>query len=229
MLGRTQFRIEDGVAFIDMDDGKVNAMSEAMLHALRREFEKAANAGVPVVLSGREGVFSAGFDLAVFRQGGDALARMIGAGIDLILDILSFPYPVMAVCAGHAYPMGAFLLLSADLRIAVAGDYKIGLNEVTIGIPLPQFAIELARHRLSPQAVARIATGAMFDPRQAAVHGYVDCVAEPDAVAQTVRASAIMLRDLDNAAYRATKTRLNAPAIAAIKAAGVPALSTRAA
>lgn len=225
----TKFRIKDGIAYIDMDDGKVNAMSEAMLRALRLDLARAASAGAPVVLSGREGVFSAGFDLAVFKQGREAQARMLGAGIDLILDMLSFPYPVMTVCTGHAYPMGAFLMLSADLRFAVAGDFRIGLNEVAIGIPLPQFAVELARHRLAPQAVARISTGTMFGPDEAAAYGYVDCVADQQSLAEKVLASAIMLRDLDNAAYRATKARLNAPVIAAIKAAGLPTIPERAA
>src|SRR5262249_3464405 len=151
------YQLEAGVARIAIDDGKVNAMSLPMLQALDAAFDRAARDEAMVLLrSTRPGIFSAGFDLKVFAAN-DARASvaMVRAGAELALRVLSFPAPVLAVCEGHAFPMGAFLLLASDIRIGLDGPFKIGLNEVAIGIPVPSFALELARQRLAPAYLTR--------------------------------------------------------------------------
>ena len=104
---------KDGaVARITMDDGKVNVMSAAMLRALGAAFDRAEADEATVVLKGREGIFSAGFDLKVFASNDpQAIYDMLKLGAELALRLLSFPQPVVAVCTGHAYPMGAFLMM----------------------------------------------------------------------------------------------------------------------
>lgn len=104
-----------------MDDGKVNAMSISMLEALHAAFGEAERDQTIVVLTGRGRAFSAGFDLKVLASGSaQEIYTMLKAGGELALHILSFPRPVVAACNGHAFPMGAFLLLAADVRLAVA-------------------------------------------------------------------------------------------------------------
>ena len=127
--------------------------------------------------------------------------------------------PVLTVCTGHAYPAGAFLMLAADSRLALAGDFKIGMNEVAIGLTLPWFAIELARHRLTPQGFARISTGAMFGPEEAQRLGYVDRVLPAAELEAAVKSEAERLRALDRPSFVATKARINERAIAAIRSA----------
>lgn len=219
MADAIRLAIEDGIAWITLDDGKVNALSAERLGELAAAFEAAEAAGAVAVLRGRDGIFSAGFDLRTFPRGRDATLAMLRAGADLIVRLLSFPLPVLTVCTGHAYPMGAFLMLSADARLGAAGPWLIGLNEVAIGLTLPHFAVELARHRLTPPGFARIATASMFDPEEARRLGYLDRVVEPDRLADAAREEAARLRALDMPSFAATKVRLNEPALRAVRAA----------
>ncbi len=123
--------------------------------------------------------------------------------------ILSFPAPVVASCTGHAFPAGAFLLLSADTRIGADGPFKLGLNEVRIGLTLPWFAVALARHRLTPASFDRAAvTGTLLDPRAALEAGFLDAVVAPDDLAPAARAAAEDLSGVDRAAHAATKLRV---------------------
>jgi enoyl-CoA hydratase len=139
------YALEDGIATIALDDGKANVMSVAMLRALDAALDRAAADKAVVVLRGRTGMFSAGFDLAVFKRDPQELFEMLSAGAAITERLLSFPHPVVAVCTGHAIAMGAFLLLSTDLRIGAHPDAKIQVNEVQIGLTLPEFAIEVCR------------------------------------------------------------------------------------
>ena len=216
---RTRVEIEDGIARITLDDGKVNAMSAAMIGDIQAALDAAEKAEAVAVIRGREGIFSAGFDLRTFDRGLDATALMLRAGARLIERLLGFPYPVLTVCTGHAYPMGAFVMLSADVRLGVAGPWRIGLNEVAIGMTLPKFAIELARHRLTPPGFARITTAPMFDPEEAVRLGYLDRVVADDALEGAVREEATRLRALDMVHFAATKARIHERALRAIGAA----------
>ena len=125
---RTTLEIRDGVAWITLDDGKVNAMSCEMLSEIIGCLDEAKAAGGPVVLKGRPGMFSAGFDLKTFTLGPEASRDMVLAGVRLIQTMLAYPRPIVTVCTGHAYPMGAFLMLSADVRFGVTGPWRIGMN-----------------------------------------------------------------------------------------------------
>lgn len=208
--------IEDGIAWITLDDGKVNALSTQRLGEIQAALDQAERADAVVVLRGREGVFSAGFDLPTFQRGLDATVEMLRAGAQLILRLLAFPRPVLVVCTGHAYPAGAFLMLAADVRLGLAGDHRIGLNEPAIGITVPRFAIELTRHRLTPAGFALIPSASMFDPEEARRLGYLDRVCTADVLEAEVYTEAERLRGLDPASFAATKLRVHERAIAAI-------------
>src|ERR1700722_13931664 len=119
MINRVTYRCEAGVAHITMDDGKVNAMSPAMLHDLDAALDRAqSDKAVVVVRSARAGIFSAGFDLKVFASNDPVRSlEMVKAGAELALRLTSHPSPTVGVMEGHAFPMGAFLLLGCDVRI----------------------------------------------------------------------------------------------------------------
>jgi enoyl-CoA hydratase len=135
------------------------------------------------------------------------------------LRLLAFPFPVLTVCTGHAYPAGAFLMLSADARLGVAGPWRIGMNEVAIGLTVPKFALELARHRLTPPGFARVSSGAMFAPEDAVRFGYLDRIVAAEELAGAAEEEARRLRTLDMASFAATKARVNERALEAIRAA----------
>jgi enoyl-CoA hydratase len=206
---------------IVMDDGKLNIMSIAMLSALHSAFDEAQRDGTVVVLTARGKAFSAGFDLKVFSDGSARdMHAMLKSGAELALRLLSFPRPVVAACNGHALPMGAFLLMSSDVRIAAEGAYGIGMNEVAIAMTVPRFAIEVARQRLTPAYFNRaVTTGQMFAPAEAAAAGFVDWTVPAAALDSTAHEIAERLAKIDMASHAATKLRAREPAINAIRAA----------
>lgn len=217
MGDRTRLEIEGGVAWLTLDDGKVNALSTEMLAEIASALDAAESAGAIVLLRGREGMFSAGFDLKTFKKGPAETVAMLRAGAEVIVRLLGFPRPVLSLCTGHAYPAGAFLIMSSDVRFCVDGPWRIGMNEVAIGLTLPHFAIELARHRLTPPGFARLTTGALFPPDEARHFGYVDRIVAPGEVDDVVRAEVERLLALDMPSFAATKARVNAHAIRAIR------------
>ena len=206
------------VSTITMDDGKVNAMSVSMMREINAALDQAEKDKAVVVLTGREGVFSAGFDLAVFKRGAEPLREMLVTGAELNERILSFPVPVIAACTGHAIAMGSFLLMSADLRIGADGPFKIGMNEVAIGMTVPYFAIEIARHRLTPAHFNRsVILAEMHSPRDAIEPGFLDRVVPSDQVVRTAQESAVAMSALDMTAHAATKLRARGAALTALR------------
>lgn len=202
------YQRSERVSTITMDDGKVNVFSPAMLSALHEAFDQAERDGTVVLLRGRPGYFSAGFDLKVINGPREDVALMLRLGATLAERILSFPAPVVAACTGHAFPAGAFLLMAADTRVGADGPFKLGLNEVRIGLTLPWFAIVLARHRLTPAHFDHAAvTGTMFDPRGAREAGLLDEVVSADELDTVAAAAAEDLAALDRRAHAATKLR----------------------
>jgi enoyl-CoA hydratase len=202
------YALADGVATITMDDGKVNALSPRMLGELNAALDQAQADEAAVVLTGRGGVFSAGFDLGVLRAGGPAAAGMVRSGFLLAARLLDFPAPVLAVCSGHAIAMGVFLLLAADYRIAVAGPFRITANEVAIGVTMPQAAIELCRARLTPAAFWRAVTLAeVYSPEDAVAAGFLDRVVDGNDLGSSVTAATGWFSRLDRGAHVATKLR----------------------
>lgn len=214
-----QYEARDGVAHVTMDDGKVNKMSPDMLRALHGACDQAEREGAVLLLSGRPGIFSAGFDLQVFTQGRDASIEMLRLGATLARRLLGFPMPVVAACTGHAYPMGAFLLMSSDRRIGANGDFEIGLNETAIGLTLPRFAVEIGRHRLTPPYFQRVATGDLYAPEEAVRAGFLDEIGPADHVVERARSVAKRLCEIDFAAHAATKLLLRRDALDAVDAA----------
>jgi enoyl-CoA hydratase len=192
-----------------MDDGKANALSFALIDALQAAVAEAETDPEVRALAivGRPGRFSAGFDLSVIQSGDpNAVARLIGAGGDLMRTVYSSGVPVVAACTGHALAAGALLLLACDRRIGADADVKIGLNEVAIGLALPRWAVAIAADRLSRRHLqASVATAQLYDGRGAVGAGYLDRVVEVDRVVDEALAEAAGLAAaLDPASYALT-------------------------
>jgi enoyl-CoA hydratase len=214
------YRLDGGIATIVMDDGKVNVLSPQMLGELGAALDRAAADGAVVVLTGRDGVFSAGFDLAVLGAGGPAALGMVRAGFELAARVLAFPRPVVVACPGHAIAMGLFLLLSGDYVLGAAGPYRFQANEVALGITMPQAAVEILRHRLTPSSFDRaVLLAEPFAPDQAVAAGILDRTVEPAELAGAARSTAEPMLALGAEAHAASKLRIRQHTLSAIRAA----------
>lgn len=204
-----------------MDDGKANALSLAMFEELNDAFDDAEANGDVVVLAGRDGRFSGGFDLGVLTAFDEDAAVLLRTGFELSHRMLSFPRPVVVAVTGHAYAMGSFLVLSADHRIGVAGaHHRITANEVTIGMALPHAALEICRQRLAPAQFERAtALAAIFDPGEAVTAGWLDEVVPESNLLEVAHQRAIAFGGLDASAHKVTKLRSRATMLEALRAA----------
>jgi enoyl-CoA hydratase len=176
---------------------------------LDKAFDQAKDEAKAVVLTGRTGVLSAGFDLKVMREGPEAAAAMVSAGADLLLKLYVHPLPLVVAAPGHAIAAGALLLLTGDVRIGLDQPANIGLNETSIGMALPPFGVEIARDRLDPRAFSNAVLGAnLYDPKTAVAIGYLDTVVPEAELVDSARIAAKKMTTLDPRAYAATKINM---------------------
>jgi enoyl-CoA hydratase len=203
-------RIErrDEVVIAHLDDGKANALSFDLIDAISSALDEAevdSSVGA-FVLHGREGRFSAGFDLGVMRGNDfEAIVELVSRGGDLVSRLYGSTIPVVAACTGHALAAGALLLLGCDVRVGADIDCKIGLNEVAIGMVLPGWALTIASVRLSPLHSQRAVVNAkVTDGRGAVDAGFLDEVVPADDVLDAAVNRARELAQLDRLAYAGT-------------------------
>jgi enoyl-CoA hydratase len=198
------------LAVIRIDDGKANALSHGIISTLEADLHQARTEAKAIVLLGREGKLSAGFDLTTMRAGPQQARDLLRAGALLGHTLYVSPVPVVIGCTGHALAMGAILLFCADVRIGAQGAYKIGMNEVAIGMPVPRFAIELARDRLSKRHLTEaVNLAGVFDPEGAVDAGYLDeAVPLEQLEAATIARAKELAATLHPAAFRLTREYL---------------------
>lgn len=204
------YRLDGDIAVITHDDGKANVVGPTTLDAFHEHLDRAAQEARAVVIVGREGRFSAGFDLSVMTSSEEAMRELVSDGAELLCRMYEYQLPIVAASTGHALAMGALLLLASDVRVGAQGPYKIGLTEVAIGMPLPIFAIEFARDRLVPTAFRHATLGArIYDADGAAEVGYLDEAVPADQVVQVALAHARELAGYRTGAYGRSKELMN--------------------
>jgi len=211
--------MEGKTAVVEMDDGKANALSDAMIDALTAALTRAESEAGALVLAGRAERFCAGFDLRVMMSGPDKARALLERGSELLMRLYGAQVPLVIACTGHALAGGALVVLTGDVRIAAAGAFRIGLNEVAIGLPVPVLAMELARDRLSKRALTRATLLAhVHTPDEALAAGFLDEVVAPDQLMPRALAEAARLSALGSLPFRASKQRLRGRTIAHIRA-----------
>ncbi|HYP95005.1 MAG TPA: crotonase/enoyl-CoA hydratase family protein [Mycobacterium sp.] len=228
MGGTVKYELNEAVATIMLDDGKVNVLGPDMQSAINEALDRAEkDSAKAVVIAGNQRVFSGGFDLSVF-QSGDAKAAlgMLAGGFELSVRCLTFPAPVIMAATGPAIAMGSFLMLSGDHRI---GQPKTRCQaiEVAIGMTIPISAIEIMRARLTPAAFHRgTAMAATFAGDEALGGGWLDeLVGADQVVARAQQVAAEAATTLHPGAHLATKLKARDSALKAIRA-GIDGLPT---
>ncbi len=216
------YRLEDRIATIYIDDGKRNALSPQLLDEIYRALDRAETDGATIILTGRESVFSAGFDLNVMKRGGLDALRMLRSGYALTARLMAYPHPVVTACNGHSLAMGVFMMLSTDYIIGSRGDFRISANEVAIGLTMPRAAALTLRHRLTPAAFQRaVNLSEYFDVDAALDAGFFDEVVEPADLLTRAQTCANEFVKLDPIAHKASKRRIRAATIRKIRR-GIP-------
>ena len=203
------YKSEENYVIITINNGKANAISHEVIDGLNWSLDKASQENKVVILTGQKGIFSAGFDLKVMTKSPESAKELVTKGSKLSLRMLSFSQPIIVACSGHAIAKGAFLLLSSDYRIGVEGDFKIGLNEVMIGMTMHNAGIAIAKARLSEVYLNRSVNNAeIYNPKDAIKAGFLDLNVPENHLLPTAFKVADMFSKLNKKAHAATKLKV---------------------
>ncbi len=203
------YQLDDGIATLTLNNGKVNAISPDVIAAFNAALDRAEQDKAIVISTGKPGILSGGYDLKVMTSGPQNAINLVAAGSTLARRMLAHPFPIIVACPGHAVAKGAFILLSSDYRIGVEGAFSIGLNEVQIGITMHHAGIELARDRLRKSAFHRsVINGEMFDPKGAVDAGFLDKVVPAEQLHATALAVAQQMKKINMTAHKNTKLKV---------------------
>lgn len=203
------YQLDDGIATLTLNNGKVNAISPDVIAAFNAALDRAAQDKAIVIITGQPGILSGGYDLKVMTSGPQNAINLVAAGSTLARRMLAHPFPIIVACPGHAVAKGAFILLSSDYRIGVEGAFSIGLNEVQIGMTMHHAGIELARDRLRRSAFHRsVINGEMFDPQSAVDAGFLDKVVPAEQLHATALAVAQQMKKINMTAHKNTKLKV---------------------
>jgi enoyl-CoA hydratase len=211
-------QISDDVATVCLDDGKANVVNPAFVEGMLGALDQAQAEASAVVLTGRSGMFSAGFDLKVLQKGGDEARDLVNGGMEILTRLYGHPQPVVAACDGHAIGLGAFLLLASDFRIGSNGDYRVTLPETAIGMPFTPVLMTLIRDRIgSNHQTAAVLQSMPHGPVDAVAAGFLDRTVEGGALLAEAGAMAQALSQLPKGAYAGNKEDLRSTSLALMR------------
>jgi enoyl-CoA hydratase len=207
------------IHLIRLEYGKANAIDSRFLSSLSGELDRATDDGKKaVVLTGREGFFSAGLDLRGLPDGREEMSLFLDDFEKLMEKILELPLPLVTAVNGHAIAGGCILASTGDVRIGAAGSYRIGVSEVSLGIVFPASAFEIMRATLAPPFVPEVLLGGkLLDPEQAVEAGILHRVVPADELLVHAEASARELGEKPPLAFRHSKLALRAPILERIE------------
>ena len=201
------FSQENDISIIALDDGKANVFSSAMIEDINRCLDKVPTDKGSLIITGRVGILSGGFDLKTISSGDmKAIHEMTSSGFRLLSRILSFPRPVICACTGHAIALGTFLLCCCDFRIGAKGDFMIGANEMRTNMVIPIPILELIRFRVSERHKYRAILGAeMYSIETAVDAGLMDQAVEQEKLMEMAFQKAEDLAAMGHPSYSLTK------------------------
>ncbi|MBE7652710.1 crotonase/enoyl-CoA hydratase family protein [Tenacibaculum finnmarkense] len=218
MSALIDYTSEENYVIITLNNGKVNAISHEVIDSLNQLLDKAETQKKVVILTGQPGVFSAGYDLKSMTTSPESALKLVTKGSKLSHRMLSFPTPIITACTGHAIAKGAFLLLSADYRLGAEGNFKIGFNEVLIGMTMHNAGVQIAKGRLTPNYVNRSVNNAeMYSPKDAVTAGFLDKIVPENQVLPTAIKIAEMFAKLNLKAHHQTKLKVRKTALRSLK------------
>jgi len=210
-----------GVAVLAIDRPPANAIDIDLLDSIVGAVNRlAADSPRALVVTGRQGFFSAGVDLKTVPSYGPAEHRRMVEGINaMALGVYGLMCPVIGAITGHAIAGGLVLALCTDLRVASANG-RYGLTEIKVGVAYPQAAIGVVRAELSPHAARLLALGSqLVDAAECLRLGVFDEVVEPDATLPRALELARELASYPSDTYARTKRDLRGETLAGLRAA----------
>jgi len=198
---------ESDISIIKLDDGKANAFSYDMLSQLNELLAKVPRDSGALVITGREGLFSGGFDLKTLATGDmEKITKMVQLGYNLLLELFSFDRPIVAAVSGHSIALGLFVTCSADYRIAIDGKYVCQANEVRNNMDIPTQIMEILKARVNKKYFyPAVYHSDAYSVQESIEVGFIDEVVSEDQFMERAMEKAKELATLPHPFYANTK------------------------
>ena len=206
--------INDGIAFLTLNDGKVNALTLDLMNAFTNGLEEIhISEAKAVIVTGTCNSFSAGIDLVKMLKEGDEYRSDFGDTLNQFLrHIITFEKPVIAAVNGHAVAGGCILTAACDYRIMADTNIKIGVTELKVGVPFPSVPMEVLRHVVHQGFLSEVAyLGKLYSPQEGMERGLVNEVVPPDELMDRALEVANELGNAPLEAFRLVKASINLP------------------
>lgn len=220
-MTKINYEIDNGIAVIKMDDGKANAMDSVFFDEFSKSLDHVeTNNAKVLIFAGRPGFFSGGLDLKLMSTLQPKEISIFYETFALtILRVFSLPIPTIAACTGHAIAGGAMLCFACDRRFIIDGNYKIQINEVLIGVPLPSFMLLIGGSAIPQQwQNETLLHGKAYNPEEIVARNMFDAVVkEGDDVIDYAKSEAEKLLALNLPAYAITKKRMRNSRVEEVK------------
>lgn len=203
-----------GVTVLRLKHGKVNALDTDLLRAITAAMRNLDPAAA-VVITGHGSAFSAGVDLKRIVDGGQAYVReFLPALSETFLAVFDHPGPAVAAVNGHAIAGGCVLAAACDVRLMSGG--RIGLSELSVGVPFPTVALEIMRYAVGPAVGNLVLTARLLHAAQAQSIGLIHDVEAPEALLDSAVAQAQAMGKIPAEVFALSKRQLQLPARAAM-------------
>jgi enoyl-CoA hydratase len=201
----------EGIVTLRLAHGKASLLDLELVDAVARavaEFE--ASDARALILTGTGSIFSAGVDLFRLTDGGtEYVERLFPALARMLLDLFSLPKPLVVAANGHAIAGGCILTLAGDYRLMAAGNGRIGMPELLVGVPFPPTILEAVRFAVPPQHLQMLLyTGVTVSPGEALRLGLVDEVVDSTILMERTNEIARQFAALPSDAFRLAKRQL---------------------
>ena len=198
---------EGDISTIKLDDGKANAFSYDMLSQVNELLAKVPRDSGALIITGREGLFSGGFDLKTLATGDmEKITKMVQLGYNLLLELFSFDRPIVAAVSGHSIALGLFVTCSADYRIAIDGKYVCQANEVRNNMDIPTQIMEILKARVNKKYFyPAVYHSDAYSVQESIEVGFIDEVVSEDQFMERAMEKAKELATLPHPFYANTK------------------------
>lgn len=212
----------DGLAVVTMNRGTANAQNIEMIKEISDLFVKLQGDDTvkAAIITGQGNFFSAGLDVMEIAGYDEKESKVFWqAFAHMMATLAAWPKPFAAAINGHSPAGGCIIAITADFRIMAEGNFKIGLNEVPVGIMVPFPVYKLYSTWIGERlAYQYLLQGKLLSPSEAAQAGLVDALVPQEQVFATTEAMMRQIMKLDLNTFVKTKASLRSEINQVLKA-----------
>ena len=216
-----QITLNEGLAVITLDRGRSNPINHQLVKELTsciNTLENDDSVG-GLILTGKEGFFSSGIDLIEAYDYNEEQSREFWVDfLALQSALVTFKKPMVAAISGHSPAGGCILAICCDYRVMAEGKFIIGLNEIPVGIIVPDTVFNLYSFWLGQRkAYQYLMEGKLLSITEAHEAGLIDEISTPENLMSAAEVKVRAYMKLNQVTWSQSKLNLRRGLISSLK------------